>query len=160
MRATALPEVTDALIDTLATALPSVAVEDGTPLVTPSADLLVVGWSGNLNPADPYPAEAFLTPQAVASQTVEQEGLTEQRREALEIPCALFSAGGGTTRKSSRDALCELLADADEALRNDPTLGDVAARAFMGRDFAFYFDDTASGYSGVVTFTITVLALL
>ena len=106
-----IPAVIDALVSTLTAALPNVRVIDGPFVSVPDGDYLTVGWTPDGDTTSGGQTWAGLGNRA--------------RDEQIDVPCYCDSYSGSTAVSARRTAAFALMAAAETALRNDPTLGGV-----------------------------------
>lgn len=117
MSTSAVPAVLDALVALFADTLPDVEVIDGPWVTLPQGDYLTVGWT-------PYDNDTAA--DALQEWRGFRGGSPPPRKEEFDVVCYLDSAGGDTDAasvKTRRDGAFVLLADVEDALRNDLTLG-------------------------------------
>ena len=109
MTTSRIPAVIDALVSTLTSALSGVTVVDGPLINVPDGDYLTVGW----------------TPDGeTTSGQQDWAGLGNRaRNEQIDVPCYCDSFSGSTAVSARRTAAFTLMAAAENAVRNDPTLG-------------------------------------
>lgn len=106
-----IPAVKAALVSTFTDSMSTATVFYGRWLRVPDGDYLTVGW----------------TPQGdrtTGSQTWASLG-NRARDEQIDVPCYVDSWSGSTDVAARVDAAYALLADAENTIRSDPTLGGV-----------------------------------
>ena len=110
MATTQVGVIIDALVSTL-------SAQDGPPKERPNVgqDLLYIGWDGSEDGTD------------AATTSQEWVDLGHRARDEFpDITCYAESTRGNGTIKACRDAALSTVADAETALRDDPTLGFLA----------------------------------
>lgn len=114
MTTSRIPAVVSALVSTFTAAMTGVKVIDGPFDTVPDGDYLTVGWTPD--------GELTTGSQAWASLG------NRARDERIDIPCYVDSYSGSTDVATRRNAAFTLLAAAETAIRNDPTLGGVVPK--------------------------------
>lgn len=152
-----LPALTTLATSALADPPAEMLVERGVPMSPPSGDLLIVGFSGPLNPADPYGSPMIDT--ALQASQRSAQGLSSQRTEVLAVQCVMYATGRDTVA-DIQDYLYSCLSLLDDALRADPRLSDTCNRASLSGEHSLMHMDSASGWAAALPFTVTVEASL
>jgi hypothetical protein len=133
------------------------AVQDGIELVPGAGDLLVVGFSG---PLDPYhPETGLFVDTAVSSRQTAASGLSLQRTEALSVSCVMYVLARAT-HKEARDFAYARLSDLDDALRANPRLSGACEQASLAGEHRLVNMDTSSGWAVALPFAVSVVASL
>lgn len=114
MATSVVPALIDALVSTFTSAITTARVYDGFGSTEDPGDFLMVGVE------DPD-----LEGSAFAADVTQDwtNANTTARSESGDITCAALSWNGNTDQKAARDAVYAVLAAAETALRNNPSVG-------------------------------------
>jgi hypothetical protein len=129
------------------------AVQDGPQMVTEAGDLLAVGFSGPLDPYNPYDSQ-FID-SATDVRQGKASGLNTMRDELISLSCVMFAVARDT-QKDCRDFLYGRLSALDDAMRADMTLGGLVLQASLAGDHRLIHRDSSSGWSSALVFSVTV----
>lgn len=150
MATSTIPAAIDGLLALLAArpALAGVPLYDGPPLSeTSTPHRIVVGYDGTDQSVDGDQEWASSPYQAPTS-----------RDERYVIRCLAEAWTGSTTLKSARDDAFTLLAEIEQAVRGDPTLGGAVLYAGLGGGITVQQPQTDAGALCSVTFGVVCRA--
>lgn len=147
MATTKIGTVIDALVALFDAALADVTVYDGSiPSMSFDPDWLIVGGDGQI-------AEE----ETAAGTQQRWNGLGARTRdETITVTCAAGASSGATLFKPVRDRALATLAAAEQALRNDPSLGNITqgAAEMSSADLRYYGNER--GVAAACLFTVNV----
>jgi hypothetical protein len=147
MATTRIGAAIDTLVDLWQTALPDITVYDGS-LATMSfdGDWLVVGGDGP-------PGEE----EDAASGEQRWNGLgAKTRDETVTVTCAAGASYGGTIFKTVRDSALTTLAAAEQALRDDPGLGNTTQGGAEMTEAKLRYFGNGQGVGAALVFEVSI----
>lgn len=154
MPTSATPNVIDALVAAMTTALPNATVSDGFSLTQNPGDYLMIGVDA---PETASPSRTAQTAQSAATLSTNRT-----RDETGTITLAAISWNGDGNQKAARDAAYASVAAVENYLRATPTLGLVPTYqtliAEIGRNMALSQAQSDIGADAIVIFDVAFKA--
>lgn len=157
MATSAVPDVIDALVSGVTTALADEAayVSDGYAVTDDPGDFLMIGVE--------EPAIAAAAFSASSEQTMATMGTGRARDEEGTVTCAAYSWNGDGNQKTARDAVFSYVAAVETLLRTTPGLGVTGYSlvvAEMGSAQRLMQNKDTNGADALVIFTVRFRARL
>ena len=148
MSTSQLPAVIDALVSTLTSGL-TVPVYDGPLPAWMDAQFVIVGDDGD--PTTDDAANVTQTWAGIGKRSRDEDGA---------LTCVAVAQSGDLGAKTVRDQAYALLADCENALRTDPTLGGVLASPGVAQvtSHDLHQQTTSRGQLARVVFTVSYQA--
>lgn len=150
VRASAIPQVIDALLTGAAANLTGVLVLDGYGRTDDPGDYLMVGVD---DPDSPNPANAA---DSAGSWPV-MKASSRVRDEKGTVTCAAVSWNGAADQKAARDAVFVIVSGLATFIRTDPSLGlaPTIYTSGLGDSLQLIQDQGDGGASAIVIFTVS-----